>query len=76
MSRNAVGLLAAVGAAMSALTGLAHGPVQYVMVAVASIAAGLAAYGALPSSKRSRPERRIQSLLAVCAVQKISLRTL
>jgi hypothetical protein len=42
-----VGLLAAVGAAMSALVGFAHGDLVLVTVADAAVATGLAAYLAL-----------------------------
>jgi hypothetical protein len=51
MPRSMVGLLAAVGAAMSALVGFAHGDLVLVTVADAAVATGLAAYLALlPSS--------------------------
>lgn len=53
MPRGMVGLLAAVGAAMSALVGLAHGGVVWLMIAAATVAVGLAAYGALPLKKKS-----------------------
>ena len=53
MTRNmAVGLLAAVGAAMSALVGLSHGDIIGVMLADAAVATGFAAYLALPPSKK------------------------
>jgi hypothetical protein len=48
MSRSMVGLLAAVGAAMSALAGLTHSYLVFAIIACASAATGLAAYGALP----------------------------
>ena len=44
MSRGMVGLLAAVGAAMSALVGLAHGDIVWIAVADAAVATGLVAY--------------------------------
>jgi hypothetical protein len=53
MPRSMVGLLAAVGAAMSALVGLSHGDLVWVMVADAAAATGLAAYLALPSTKKT-----------------------
>jgi len=53
MPRSMVGLLAAVGSAMSALVGLSHGELIPVMVAGACAATGLAAYLAAPSSKKS-----------------------
>jgi hypothetical protein len=53
MSRIMVGLLAAVGTAMSVLAGLAHGDFVWVIIGDAAVATGLAAYLALPSKKRS-----------------------
>ncbi len=54
MSRSMVGLLAAVGAAMSALVGLAHGDLVFVIIAGAGAATGLAAYAAaLPQVKKN-----------------------
>jgi hypothetical protein len=54
MPRSMVGLLAAVGAAMSALVALAHGDVALVlMAAVCGTATGSAAYLALPSKKNA-----------------------
>jgi hypothetical protein len=38
---------------MSALVGLVHGAAQVAMVAVAGVAAGLAARGAMPASKEA-----------------------
>ena len=52
MSRSAVGLLAAAGAVMFALIGFIHGELVPVMIAAAGTANGLAAYLALPSSKK------------------------
>ena len=52
MPRSMVGLLAAVGAAVSALVGLTHGDVVPIMVATASTATGLAADPALPPIKK------------------------
>jgi hypothetical protein len=53
MSRSMVGLLAAAGAAMSALVGLVHAGIVPVMIASAGAATGLAAYLALPPQKKS-----------------------
>jgi len=47
MPPSMVGLLAAVGAAMFALVGLAHGVLFLLTIVVAAAATGLAAYGAL-----------------------------
>ena len=49
MPRSMVGLLATVGAAMSALVGLVHGDLAWVIIVDAAAATGLAAYLALPS---------------------------
>jgi hypothetical protein len=53
MSRRMVGLLAAVASAMSALTGLMHGFVPWFSLVTAALASGLAAYLALPPSKKN-----------------------
>ena len=53
MPRNMVGLLAAVGAAMSALVSLAHGDAIPVMIAGAACATGLATSLALSPSKKT-----------------------
>jgi len=47
-----VGLLAAVGAAMSAFAALAHGDLVWVAIADGAAATGLAAYLALPDKKK------------------------
>jgi len=52
VSRRTVGLLAAVAAVMSGLVGLVHGDVGPVLIASAGVASGLAAYLALPPSKK------------------------
>jgi hypothetical protein len=52
MPRSMVGLLAAVGTAMSALVAFAHGNLFWVIIADAAAATGLAAYLALPSKKK------------------------
>ena len=49
MPRSMVGLLTAVGTAMSALVALARGGVVWVTIAMAAAAMGLAAYAALLS---------------------------
>jgi hypothetical protein len=53
MPRSLVGLLAAVGVVMSALAGLAHGDLFWAAVADAAAATGLAAYLALPPTKKN-----------------------
>jgi hypothetical protein len=59
MPRSIVGLLVAVGTAVSVLAGLAHNDVALTVVAlVAGVVSGLATYFSLPSKKRSRfPQR-------------------
>ena len=54
MPRSMVGLLAAVGATMSALVAFAHGTLAWVSIADAAAATGLSAYLALlpPQKKR------------------------
>jgi hypothetical protein len=52
MPRSMVGLLAAVGAAMSALAGIVHGDFVPVVIAHAAVATGLAAYLALSGNKK------------------------
>jgi hypothetical protein len=52
MSRTMVGLLAAVGAIMSALVGLTHGDVVGALICLAGLATGSAAYLALSSEKK------------------------
>ena len=47
MARRMVGLLAAVGTAMSACVAFAHGAQIWLTVADAAVATGLAAYAAL-----------------------------
>ncbi len=47
MLRSMVGLLAAVGATMSALAGLSHDDLVLIMIAGTGTATGLAAYRAL-----------------------------
>jgi hypothetical protein len=52
MFRSMVGLLAAAGVAMSALVAFHHGDSVLVMISGAATATGLAAYLAVPSSKK------------------------
>jgi hypothetical protein len=54
MLRSMVGLLAAVGAAMSALAAFAHGDLVRVTIADAAAATGLAAYLSAPTTKKIR----------------------
>lgn len=58
MPRSMVGLLAAVGAAMSVVASLAHGGLVWAAVMDAGAAAGLAAYLALPLTKKHLPPCR------------------
>lgn len=51
MHRNMVGLLAAVGAAMSALLAIIHGDLVPLMIAVVAFATGTAARLAIPPKK-------------------------
>jgi hypothetical protein len=53
MPRSMVGLLVAVGTAMSALVAFAHGGLVWVVIADAAAATGLAAYLASAPSKKS-----------------------
>jgi hypothetical protein len=53
MSRSLVGLLAAVGTTMSVLAGLIHCCLEPLAMAAAALAAGLAAYLAIPPIKKS-----------------------
>jgi hypothetical protein len=60
MSRSMVGLLAGVGAIMSALIAIAHGDVAALIIAVgAGAATGSAAYLALPSVKRLSVQKNV-----------------
>ena len=52
MQRNTVGLLVAVAAVLSVLLGRVHGAALDALTVVSGIAAGLAARGALPASKK------------------------
>jgi hypothetical protein len=64
MSRSMVGLLAAVGTAMSVLAALAHADVVLTIIAAAAATAtGSAAYLALPSKKFSlRQPQKLDAL--------------
>jgi hypothetical protein len=53
MPRVMVGLLAAVGTAMTALVVFAHGDLVWLTIVDAAAATGMAAYLALPSQKNS-----------------------
>lgn len=57
MPRGTVGLLAALGAAMSALVGLVHGDLVPLMILAAGAATGCTAYLALPANKKIFPVR-------------------
>ncbi len=61
MPRSMVGLLAAVGTAMSSLVAFAHGHLIWVTIANAAAATGLAAYAAAPSKKILTPSQLLQS---------------
>jgi hypothetical protein len=63
MPRGMVGLLAAVAAAMSAVIGLAHGVLFWAAAVDAAAAAGLAAYLALPPTKKKTRLRYLQILM-------------
>jgi hypothetical protein len=52
MPRSMVGLLVAVGTAMSALVGLMHSGLVYVTIVAAALAAGLASYLSLLPEKK------------------------
>lgn len=51
MPRSMVGLVAAVGSAMSVLVAYTHGDLTWITIADAALATGLAAYGAAPVKK-------------------------
>jgi len=52
MPRSMVGLLTAVGTAMSALVALAHGGLIWGTITIAAVAMGLAAYSALLTTQK------------------------
>jgi hypothetical protein len=52
MSRNVVGLLAAVATTTSVLAGMVHGHLEPFVIVRSGLASGLAACLALPSSKK------------------------
>jgi hypothetical protein len=66
MPRSMVGLLAAVGAAMSALVGLTHGDLPWGMVVGGATAVGLAAYQAFPAKKKCLHRHRITNTRLRC----------
>jgi hypothetical protein len=53
MPRSMVGLLAAVGTAMSALVAFAHGDLIWAAIADAAVATGLASYLSIEPSKKN-----------------------
>jgi hypothetical protein len=53
MPRSMMGMLAAISAAMSVTAGMAHGDLFWAAVLDAATAAGLAAYLALPPTKKA-----------------------
>ncbi len=58
MPRSMVGLLAAVGTAMSALVAFAHGDLILLALVVAAAAAGLVAYAAAPDTEPPAIKKR------------------
>jgi hypothetical protein len=52
MPRSVVGLLAALGVVLSSLLGLTHGDLTPLVIVSSGTATGLAAYLALPASKK------------------------
>ena len=60
MSRTMVGLLSAAGAVVAALVGGTGGWMEAVLIAFAGTATGLAAYLALPPSKKAHPASDIR----------------
>jgi hypothetical protein len=52
MRRSVVGLLAGLGAGLSALVGLVHGGPVLIVLPCAALCAGLAAFAAAPSGKK------------------------
>ena len=65
MPQSMVGLLAAVGTAMSALVAFVHGDLVWVVIADAAVAMGLAAYLALPPAQEGSIPDKKKSLLIV-----------
>jgi uncharacterized membrane protein YuzA (DUF378 family) len=65
MPRSVVGLLAALGAAMSALVGLTHGDLISVMIVGTGAATGLAAY--LPLAL----QKKISSNFRYCSISEV-----
>jgi hypothetical protein len=54
MPRSAIGLLAALGAVLSALVGLTHGDLTPIVILCSGTATGVAAWLALPPPKKIR----------------------
>jgi hypothetical protein len=71
MPPSVVGLVAAVGAAMSVIASSAHGDLFWAVVVDAVTATGLAAYLALPPTKKRPIASRLQALL--CNLQQLSV---
>jgi len=69
MPRSVVGLLAAVGAAMSVIASSAHGGLFWAAVVDAAAATGLATYLALSLTKKRPIALRLQALL--CNLQQL-----
>jgi hypothetical protein len=59
MPRSMVGLLAAVGTAMSAFVAFAHGSLIWVTIVIAAAATGLAAVAASPLQKNSQGSQKV-----------------
>ena len=71
MPRIMVGLLTAIGIAMSVVASLAHGDLFWAATTDAAAAGGLAAYLALPPTKKRSIIIRLQALL--CNLQQSSV---
>jgi hypothetical protein len=65
MPRSMVGLLVAVGTAMSSFVAFAHGTLVWVVIAAAAAAAGLAACTALPAKKRALYNENVTQLTTI-----------
>ncbi len=63
MSRSGVGLLAAVGTAMSSLVAFAHGYLIWMIIVIAAAATGLVACLAAPCKKNASPSALASSNL-------------
>ena len=67
MPRSMVGLLVAVGTAMSALVGFTHGDFSWLTISDAAAASGLAAYLALPDGT-TRSLKKNACSLTLCSM--------